>query len=399
MKRALALLVHALGATRRRLGRSVSLGLALALTTAAWSSVFFLSESVRATGDALLADGPLLTVQRLVAGRPALIDHEDAEALRALPSVRRVDERVWGYLYQPALEGNVVVIGVAPAASATLMAELGFSEASPGTGLGDEEIFVGTTLAATLGLRAGDRLALVGPSGEDEGAPVLVLRVRAVLPIETAVSHGDAVLASLPVARQLLGLEEGVSVDLAIDVFPPEEASIVAARAIEAIPGARTLLRDALTRRRALTFEARAGLLSAVLLPLLLSFLVLTWDRLSGMGEDERREIGILKAVGWSTADVLLGRLFESALIAGLGAALGLVLGYLHVFVLGAPGLSEAYFGWSNLRPGMALVPTLDPQVLLLSFTLVVLPFVAVSIVPAWRAASLDPDRAMRGPA
>ena len=244
-------------------------------------------------------------------------------------------------------------------------------------------------------------MALVGPTGDGPGetAGVQVLRVRAVLPAETAVSHGDTVLASMRVARALLGLEEGACVDLAIDVFPPEEANIVAARAIEAIPGARTLLRDALTRRRALTFEARAGLLSAVLLPLLLSFLVLTWDRLSGMGEDERREIGILKAVGWSTSDVLVCRLLESALIAGLGAALGLVLGYLHVFVLGAPGLSEAYFGWSNLRPAMALVPTLDPQVLVLSFTLVVLPFVAVSIVPAWRAATLDPDRAMRGPA
>ena len=398
MRRFVALLVHALGSTERRLGRSVSLGLALALTTAAWSSVFFLSESVRATGDALLEDAPLLTVQRLVAGRPALLDHEDAEALRALWSVRAVHERVWGYLYQPALEGNVVVIGVDPDASATLAEEFGFTDGTP---LGDEEILVGSTLAATLGLRAGDRLALVGPTGDGPGetAGVQVLRVRAVLPAETAVSHGDTVLASMPVARALLGLEEGACVDLAIDVFPPEEANSVAARAIEAIPGARTLLRDALTRRRALTFEARAGLLSAVLLPLLLSFLVLTWDRLSGMGEDERREIGILKAVGWSTSDVLVCRLLESALIAGLGAALGLVLGYLHVFVLGAPGLSEAYFGWSNLRPAMALVPTLDPQVLVLSFTLVVLPFVAVSIVPAWRAATLDPDRAMRGPA
>jgi hypothetical protein len=37
----------------------------------------------------------------------------------------------------------------------------------------------------------------------------------------------------------------------------------------------------------------------------LLAFLVLAWDRLSGVGETERREIAVLKAVGWSTRDVL----------------------------------------------------------------------------------------------
>lgn len=400
LQRTLALSNHALSALRRRAARSIALGLALALTTAASSAVFLLGESVRATGDRLLEDAPLLTVQRLVAGRPHLVSHADAEAVRAIDSVRGVTERVWGYLYQPALEGNVVVIGIEPDAAEALMEALEVpgevTTEVRGGALVDDEILVGAVLAASLGLRDGDRLALL-PGASETAPDALVLTLRAVLPEGASSSHGDAVLANPTTARRLLGLRDEEATDLTVEVFPPEEIGVVAEHIVEAIPSARLIEREALRRRRALTFEARSGLEAAVLLPLLLAFLVLAWDRLSGIGEDERREIGILKAVGWSTGDVLTARLIESAIIAFFGASLGLLAGYVHVFVLGAPGLASAYFGWSNLAPSLALAPTLDAEVLLFLLALIVLPFVAVSIVPAWRASIVDPDAAMRG--
>ena len=104
-----------------------------------------------------------------------------------------------------------------------------------------------------------------------------------------------------------------------------------------------------------------------------------------------------MKAVGWSTADVLALRTIESGLIALVGATLGVTLGYVHVFVLGAPGLSDAMLGWSNLRPALDLAPALGIETLLGIVAAVVLPFALVSAIPAWRASMLDPDRAMRG--
>ena len=44
--------------------------------------------------------------------------------------------------------------------------------------------------------------------------------------------------------------------------------------------------------------------------------LILAWDRLGGLGPSERREIAVQKAVGWSTADVLYAKLYESVLVA-----------------------------------------------------------------------------------
>ena len=118
---------------------------------------------------------------------------------------------------------------------------------------------------------------------------------------------------------------------------------------------------------------------------------------MTGLGEVERREIGVLKAVGWQTADVLEVRLLEQGLVALTGAALGVSLAYAYVFLLGAPGMAAALFGWSALYPEFELTPSLDASAPLTILAAVVLPYVAVGLVPAFRAAVLDPLEALRG--
>jgi len=52
--------------------------------------------------------------------------------------------------------------------------------------------------------------------------------------------------------------------------------------------------------------------------------------------------------------------------------------------------------GWSVLYPRFSLAPQVDvAQIATLCF-LTVLPYVAATVVPVWRAATLDPDEVMR---
>jgi lipoprotein-releasing system permease protein len=386
MRRGLALLAYAFGAVLRRRARSLVLILALVVTSGASGAVFLLGESLRATSDALLDRAPRLTLQALVAGRPALLSEVELERVRSIPSVRAVRPRVWGYLHQEALEGNIVIFGM----EATELAA-GRAAGLPET-LAADEVVLGAAFARLLGFRQGDRVALALPGRP--GAPE-VLSIATVLGADTELAFGDAVIAGPATARRLLAIPEGAATDAVVDVFPPEEIGVVSERIVAAVPGARLIDREALRRRRALTFEARSGLASAALMPLVLAFLVLLFDRLSGLAEGERREIGILKAVGWSTADVLAARLVETAILGALGAGLGLALAYGYVFALGAPGLAEAFLGWSNVRPAALFVPAGGDAVILL-LAVVLAPYLAASIVPAWRAAILDPDRAIR---
>lgn len=385
MRRQLALIDFAMGGLRRRRGKSFALVAGLAFVVALFGSTLLLTDAIRREYELLADRMPDLTVQRLVAGRPALIREASAELLRDIPTVRSVEPRVWGYYFFIAIESNVTILGFDGEADLDVAVETGRLPR------GGSEVAVGAALAELLGLRVGDEM------GVPIGGEVVFSEVVGTFGDASAIRSADLIVARPDHARRLLGVAEGWVTDLAIDLTTEDEAPVVTARIAERIAGARVLDRRLLRRTYELTFDTRGGFLAMLLMPALAAFLLLAWERLSGLGESERREIGVLKAVGWGTGDVLYARLWESLVIALVGSVLGLALAYVYVFVMGAPGLFDAMLGWSALRPAMRLAPALDPLSALTLIGTVVIPFVAVSVVPAWHAAMIDPDEAMRG--
>jgi ABC-type lipoprotein release transport system permease subunit len=387
MNRQIALLEHALGAMRRRGRRNLAIVLGLAALVALWSATVFLAESLRLEYRALISGLPDLTVQRLIAGRPALVAENEIHAIESLdlPGVRAIHSRVWGYLYVSPLEGNIVVMGLGDSQNPELI--------DGDWPRHDDEIVIGTAIARMLGLRVGDQISLRPPAERTS----LALIVSGILDPRTAALGSDFVMTTQTRARSLLGVPSEMATDLVIELTREEEANVVSTAIADHIEGARVIDRRLVARTYELTFDTRAGFVGIALLPALLAAMLLAWERWTGLGENERREIGILKATGFSTADVLALRMWESGLVAFSGAVIGIVVAYVHVFVMGAPGLRDALFGWSSLHADLTLAPAFDITQALTIIGAVVLPFIAISVVPAWRAAMVDPDRLLRG--
>jgi len=390
MRRALAILDYALGATRRRGGRNLAIALGLAFVVGLVSAVLLLTGALEREFALSVDATPDLVVQRVIAGRPALIEVDSVERLRGLPAVRSVRARVWGYLFVPSLEANVTIVGASPGELGDTLTDSIVEGRRPRPGA-ERECIAGDALARRLGLRPGDGIALP-VHGE-----IRVLDAVGLFHAESALHSADVLVVSEAMARDLLSVPEGQATDLAIRLTTPDEAGVVANHAEIAFGQVRVLDKRLLARTYELTFGGRSGLSAIMLLPALAAFLLLAWERLTGLGGVERREIGVLKAIGWSTSDVLLARVMESGLVALGGALFGLLAGYLYVFHLGAPGLRAALLGWSTLYPELVLVPNADLGQAAALLGAVVVPFIAVSLVPAWRAAVVDPDEAMRG--
>jgi len=386
--RSLALLEHALGALARRRLRSLTLVVGIAFATGLYAAVLFVTGSLRREFAVSARTMPDLTVQRLVAGRPALIDTAIVPDLARIPAVASARPRVWGYLFVPSLPGNITVIGASDRRD--LPRTIGTGRVPRPGARG--EVLLGAVLADFLGVRVGDEIGLPG-----DGGATCDLRVTGTFLSDSALVTADVLYAPEEDARCVLGVPAGQATDVAVRLTNPDEARIVSSKIAELLPHARILDKELLRRTYELTFDGRAGLVAAALLPALAALLLLGWDRLTSVGELERREIGLLKALGWQTSDVLSARMWESILVASAGAALGIAGAYAWVFVARAPGLAPILFGWSTLRPPIDLVPAVDLGQVLAIVATVVVPFVAMSVVPAWRAAMLDPDRAMRG--
>jgi ABC-type lipoprotein release transport system permease subunit len=253
------------------------------------------------------------------------------------------------------------------------------------------EVVMGETLAKFLGLTVDDAIEL--PVGKAQQR----LEIVGLFHSHVALWTADVILMSLADARAFLQVPPGSATDIAISLSTPDEAVVAARKIADLLPEARILDRQLMNRGYDLTFDTRGGILGAMLLPALVAFLVLAWDRLSGVGPGERREIGALKAMGWQTGDVLIARLWENLTISLQATLAGLIGAYLFVFHAQAPGLAKVLFGWSSLYPALQVAPAVTGGQVLVLACLVMLPFAAVSLVPAWRAATCDPLALLRG--
>jgi len=144
-------------------------------------------------------------------------------------------------------------------------------------------------------------------------------------------------------------------------------------------------------------FHWRSGMMLAVFSGGLIAFVILAWDKATGLSAEERREIGILKAVGWDTSDVLELKMWEGVVISLTSLILGLIAAMIHVFILGAPLLTPMLRGWSVLFPELHPTPNVDPYMLIAIGFLTVVPYVAATVAPSWKAAVTDPDAVVRG--
>lgn len=131
---------------------------------------------------------------------------------------------------------------------------------------------------------------------------------------------------------------------------------------------------------------------------------VLAWLALSGLVAERRREIGVMKAVGWRSRDVRRAFLGESFLLSVAGALAGMVLGL--GAALGLSGLPAPTGSGSEVLPGLAvalgregvarLPAQVAPGTLALALVIAVSGGVLAGWISARRAADIKPARALR---
>jgi ABC-type lipoprotein release transport system permease subunit len=364
--------------TLRALGRHRARNLALlAVYTAVifvLASVMLFAQALKGEAAALLQHSPEVLVQKLAAGRHALASTADLAVVGDVRGVSAASGRLWGYFFDPVAAANY-----------TLMVP-------PDRPPGARQVVIGDGVARARGLAAGNPLALRSPSGA-----LHAYTVERVLSDASSLVSADLILMNEVDYRSFFELPAGVFTDLVFTVTNPQEVRTVATKIAAKLPGSRVILREELLRTYESLFNWREGLLLAVAGLSLLAFVILAWTKAAGLSADEAREIGILKAIGWDTTDVLQMKLWEGLLVSGFAFLAGYVAAHVHVFHLGAPLLAPLLKGWATLYPRFDLAPTFDGLQLLTLGLLAILPYTLTTLVPSWRAAITDPDAAMRG--
>lgn len=362
----------------RRKGRNFILFAVYMISIFVLGSVMLFSHSIRREAAQILQNSPEIIVQKLVMGRHDLVGRDYLDVVKKIRGVRHAEGRLWGYFYDQASRANY-----------TLMVP---SNRNLTQALDAGETIIGQGVARARNARLGGFLFLLSPSGT-----MFKLKVKAILDPASELVSADLVLISAKDFRRFYRLEAARGyTDLALTVRNSREIDKIIEKASLKMPDARFITRRDILRTYESIFSWREGLLLALLGASIIAFAIFAFDKASGLSAEERREIGILKAVGWETGDILTMKFWEGALISLAAFLGGVVLAYMHVFLFDAGLLAPVLKGWSVIYPQFTLSPHIDGlQIATLAFFTVV-PFSAATIIPIWKAAITDPDMVMR---
>jgi len=364
-----------------------------------FSAVIFLLASFQMVTQALtgaaadsLAAAPEITLQRMSAGRQEAIALAYRDRLKKIFGIRKIIPRIWGYYFDETQLANYTVMGL----DTTAMPQgnrLHLTLASGRFPHPDEDdgVVVGRSIVKIKKLANRHLFSLFRPD-----LSLKSFRILGVFSLENDLLTNDLIVMTMGAARDLFRIGSGMATDFAIYVANPAEIDTIAKKIADLLPDTRVVTRPQVQKTYQVVFGWRSGFASICLLTALAAFVILAWDKASGLSPEEKREISILKILGWETSDILAIRFWESFWVAGIAYIIGCTLAYIHVAYFSAALFRPVMEGWSVIYPPFRLLPSITLADLMLIFSFSVLPYLAATIIPAWRSATVPPDSAIR---
>jgi ABC-type lipoprotein release transport system permease subunit len=367
------LLKFTLASLWRRKGKNLTLLFIYVLIIFFLATVMLYSHALRKEASIIVAQSPEIIVQRMVAGRHAMVPKDYLAHMGKLRGVTLREGRLWSCFFDAATQKNY-----------TMMATTDLK-------LEPWEVVIGAGIAHNRGVAEGDRLSFHKANGDS-----LSYRVKQIVKRESALESAGLILMSEETYRQSFEVPSGHYTDLVLSVPNSREVRKIAEKLLQRLPDSRPILREEIERTYDSIFAWRQVVVFILLAGAIMAFVIFVWEKASGLSAAERREIGILKAVGWETGDILRFKFLEGGIISLTAFGLGCVGAYFHVFYYSASLFEPVLKGWAVLYPDFHPHPYIDGLQLATLFFFTVFPYTIATIIPIWRSSIIDPDAVMR---
>jgi ABC-type lipoprotein release transport system permease subunit len=380
------LLSYALHSLLRRWRKQVALVVIYALVVAFYASVVFFTTSLKYETRAVLQDVPELWVQKLAGGRLVPMPASFVDSLKNIRGIQSISPRIWGYNYDSPTGAVFTVIG-----SDSLVQGLNMVQTSHKGKLTGEQALCGTGFLELRRLRIGDRLTIYDDTGDAKSFEIVGSFTAA-----SDLLTRDLIVLPTKAAKQILGLKPDQVTDVSLRISNSNEIENIGRKLDLRFGGIRVVTKDQLSATYEALFSWRGGIFIYGTILAIFAFLILAWERASGLSAEDRKELGVLKAVGWQISDVLWMKFWEGVIISLSATLGGIIVAYVHVFIFQAPLLKPFLIGWSELYPSYDLFPVFDMGSFLAICSLSVIPYLTATLVPAWRGAITDPAEVMQ---
>lgn len=385
----LYILEYAINSLVRQKYKTFFIAFVLSVLIFLLSSLFFITNSIKYELHSTLDSLPEITVQKIKAGRHYDIDVSVAESILEITGVESAVARVWGYYYFENAGVNFTITGLDEyeeqykKSFVKSVKELDFTKPSMIVGEGVKKIMDKNYYK--------DYFNFIKPDGT-----LKKIEIAGTFIGDTELESNDVIIMSKENVREIFDMDESKATDIVVKVANHNEIKTIASKIKLLYPDSRVITKDDLKISYQNIFDYKSGVFLALFVISLFTLFIIVYDRASGLSSEQKREIGILKAIGWRVDDILKEKFYEGFIVSFFSYMIGVLVSLAFVYIFKAPLLQNIFSGYSVLKTSFNLPFVFDMQTLALIFFLSIPIYIAAIVVPSWRNATLEADEVIR---
>lgn len=349
------------------------------------SSVIMITNSLKYEYKIIQKELPDIILQKNYGGKSYLISDRDIEFIWNYSGISSVEKRVWGQ-YHLINEGVYFsVYGVDPYSTI-------YNKEIQKAAMLYEESLDNSFIASKALIKRLDRyiktfnaIPFYTPDRS-----ILSLKLAGVYNFGSSLENNDVILVSVDSARKILGIKDGYYSDILLNISNPHEVDFIADKIMIEEPTIKAITKKEILKEYELLYDFKSGWFLMGIFISFVTFAIILYEKVSGIRSEEKRELGILKALGWEISHVITYKLLESLILSVFAFFIGFLAAMFYVYVLGAVGIRGVFTGYESIKHPFDLIFVMDFKTMIMLFLMSVPLFVAVSIVPAWKIATSD---------
>ena len=364
----------------------ISIFILATLTIFLLSTVIFIKSSLQNEILKTLESHNDFIIQREFGGRIFDIENQLEDRLKNIYGVKNITKRIYGRYKFLSEDVYFTIIGVDFSNLNKELKNLGLKNISK------DEMIVGFEVDNLLKkYKYTNYYDFFLPNKE-----IKKVKIAKVLEKESNIISSDIIILDINLARDILGINRDFSTNIAFDVPNELERTNIKQKLQRLDLDLNIIQKEDILKKYETIFNYKGGVFLILYLVVLFAFIMILYQRYSQVSINERKQIAIFKAIGYSVRDIIKIKMSENFVVAFVSYLFGVLLAYFFVFILNAPILKNIFIDFSNIKNDFIIYPYIEFSTFVTLFLFFMVLFLSSVLIPVWKISAINPYESLR---
>lgn len=364
----------------------ISIFILATLTIFLLSTVIFIKSSLQNEILKTLESHNDFIIQKEFGGRIFDIENQLEDRLKNIYGVKNITKRVYGRYKFLSEDIYFTIIGVDFSNLNKELKNLGLQNISK------DEMIVGFEVDNLLKkYKYTNYYDFFLPNKE-----IKKVKIAKVLEKESNIISSDIIILDINLARDILDINRDFSTNIAFDVPNELERANIKQKLQRLDLDLNIIQKEDILKKYETIFNYKGGVFLILYLVVLFAFIMILYQRYSQVSINERKQIAIFKAIGYSVRDIIKIKMSENFVVAFVSYLIGVLLAYFFVFILNAPILKNIFIDFSNIKNDFIIYPYIEFSTFVTLFLFFMVLFLSSVLIPVWKISAINPYESLR---